>query len=60
MPGRPKKAPDGPEEVSFRMRADQKFLDKIDELRKAEDDLPTRSDMVRRLVDRAHKATRTR
>jgi hypothetical protein len=34
------------------------FLKGLDDLRRAEDDLPSRTEMVRRLVDQALKARR--
>ena len=38
------------------MRANSRTMSMLDDLRKAEDDLPSRSEMIRRLVERAHKA----
>ncbi len=35
----------------FQMRADERFLEKLDFIRKQQDDLPTRAEMVRRLVE---------
>ena len=39
----------------FQMRISQQFLKDVDELRKREEDLPTRAELIRRLVDRAMK-----
>ena len=38
----------------FQMRVDDSFARKLEDLRKSERDLPTRAEMLRRLVDRAH------
>lgn len=38
---------------TFSMRADAEFLRRLDELRRREPDLPSRAEMVRRLVDAA-------
>lgn len=38
----------------FQMRVDPAFTAKVDALRKAADDLPSRADVIRRLVDEAH------
>lgn len=35
------------------MRVAPEFIEALDRLRKAEDDLPPRSEMVRRLIERA-------
>lgn len=40
-------------ERTFTMRAPESFFEKLDELRRAQDDLPTRAEMVRRIVERA-------
>ena len=37
----------------FQMRASEEFTRKLDTLRKREDDLPSRAELMRRLVDRA-------
>lgn len=37
----------------FQMRTTDAFLRNVDVLRKREDDLPSRADMLRRLVDRS-------
>lgn len=37
----------------FQMRVNDAFLKSVDELRRMEVDLPTRADMLRRLVERA-------
>ena len=38
----------------FQMRVDPTFTAQLDALRKAQDDLPTRAEMIRRLVEAAH------
>jgi hypothetical protein len=43
---------------SFTFRVTQKTLKELDELRKKESDLPTRGEMLRRLVERATAATK--
>ena len=40
------------------MRISEDDLADLDDLRKAEEDFPTRSDMVRRLVERAKAASK--
>lgn len=40
-------------QVPFNMRVDDAFLRDLDELRRREPDLPSRSEMLRRLVERA-------
>jgi metal-responsive CopG/Arc/MetJ family transcriptional regulator len=40
----------------FPVRLDEEDLRMIDELRRIEDDIPTRSEMVRRLIHRAARA----
>ena len=40
------------------MRVSEDFLHDLDELRKRQDDLPSRSEMIRRLVEEALKKTR--
>lgn len=42
------------EKTFFQMRVAATFTRQLDNLRKAEEDLPTRSEMVRRLVEAAH------
>ena len=42
----------------FQMRISKEFMMGVDELRKMEDDLPTRAELLRRLVDRALKQKR--
>jgi len=37
---------------SFRMRVDDDFFDALDRLRRRESDIPTRADMIRRLIER--------
>ena len=37
------------------MRCEPEFLATLDDLRRAEDDLPSRAEMLRRLVERATK-----
>ena len=37
------------------MRVSEEFLRDLDELRKRQDDLPSRSEMIRRLVEEALK-----
>lgn len=37
----------------FQMRTSESFVRDLDRLRKLEDDLPSRADMLRRLVERA-------
>ena len=39
------------------MRVSEDFLRDLDELRKRQDDLPSRSEMIRRLVEEALKKT---
>ena len=40
----------------FQMRVDTAFGKQLDDLRKAQDDLPSRAEMIRRLVEAAHGA----
>jgi hypothetical protein len=35
----------------FQMRADERFFEKLDFIRKQQEDLPNRAEMVRRLID---------
>ena len=44
----------------FQMRVSEDFNPKVDALRKAEKDLPSRSEMVKRLVDRAYEKVKKR
>ncbi len=41
----------------FPVRLDEEDLRMVDELRRVEDDIPTRSEMIRRLIQRAAKAS---
>ena len=41
----------------LQMRVSEDFLSDLDELRKRQDDLPSRSEMIRRLVEEALKKT---
>ena len=43
---------------SFTFRVTEKTLKELDELRKKESDLPTRGEMLRRLVERATLASK--
>lgn len=43
----------------FQMRISKQFIMDVDELRKMEDDLPTRAELLRRLVERALKHKRS-
>jgi hypothetical protein len=43
----------------FQMRISKQFLDNVDELRKKEVDLPTRAELIRRLVARELEQKRT-
>ena len=43
-----------PKDLRLQVVADPEFFDKVDDLRKREPDLPGRSELVRRLVERAH------
>jgi hypothetical protein len=45
---------------SFSFRVTEETLKKIDALRRKEADLPTRGEMLRRLVDRATEADKTK
>lgn len=38
----------------FQMRVDDDFLRQLDDLRRIEDDLPSRAELLRRLVEAAH------
>ena len=40
----------------FQMRVDASFGRMLDDLRKAQDDLPSRAELIRRLVEQAHAA----
>lgn len=42
----------------FQMRISKQFIMDVDELRKREEDLPTRAELIRRLVERAMKQNR--
>lgn len=42
----------------LQMRVSEEFLRDLDELRKRQDDLPSRSEMIRRLVEEALKNTK--
>lgn len=42
----------------LQMRVSEEFLRDLDELRKRQDDLPSRSEMIRRLVEEALKKTK--
>ena len=43
----------------LQMRVSEDFLRDLDELRKRQDDLPSRSEMIRRLVEEALKRAKT-
>lgn len=43
-----------PTDKRMQVVATDQFFEQIDELRKREPDLPNRSEMIRRLVDRAY------
>jgi hypothetical protein len=38
----------------FNMRTDAETMEKLDELRRVEDDIPSRGEMIRRLIHRAY------
>jgi hypothetical protein len=40
-----------PKGQTFQMRADDDFLEKVDEWRRNEPDIPSRAEAIRRLVD---------
>lgn len=40
------------------VRLDERHLDIVDELRRVEKDIPTRSEMIRRLIERAERKAR--
>ena len=40
--------------TAFQVRVGAEFIRMLDDLRRVEDDVPGRSEMVRRLVQRAH------
>ena len=42
----------------FPVRLDERHLDIVDELRRVEKDIPTRSEMIRRLIERAERKAR--
>lgn len=42
------------ERKPFPVRLNDEDLQKIDDIRRVEPDIPTRPEMIRRLVDRAH------
>ena len=44
----------------FQMRVSQGFLKIVDELRRAEPDLPSRAEMIRRAIERAAKEPKRR
>ena len=46
------KAP--PKELRLQVIATDRLLEQIDELRRREPDLPSRSEMMRKLIERAH------
>jgi|HubBroStandDraft_5_1064220.scaffolds.fasta_scaffold418292_1 hypothetical protein len=50
--GRP---PGKAQEHQLQMRVSAEFLRDLDALRKAEDDLPSRTEMIRRLVERGKR-----
>lgn len=43
---------------TLQMRAEDQFFEDLDDLRKLEKDLPSRSEMLRRLVSRAKNVVR--
>lgn len=44
---------DAPRDQVFQMRIDKATMAQLDELRRIEPDIPSRSDLVRRLIERA-------
>lgn len=46
--------------ASFTMRTDDDFLDALDEVREGEKPVPSRADMLRRLVFEAQRKARAR
>lgn len=42
------------QDTLFQMRIAEHIVGQIDDLRRAEKDIPSRSEMVRRLIERAH------
>ena len=43
-------------EIKITLRIDAAMLEKLDDMRRVEKDVPTRSEMVRRLIERADVA----
>jgi len=44
----------------LQMRIADEIVEKLDDLRRLEKDIPSRSEMVRRLIERAHETGRKR